>query len=144
MSYALPRTESAPLASINTTPLIDVLLVLLVMLVFTLPPITNSVSVDLPSGPPAPFKPKDVMNRLVLTDNGALLWNGNTIQPEQLDAELQATRALDPMPELQLAPEANASYDLTARVINQIKQAGISKFGFVGNERFRSFGKSGA
>ena len=141
MAFAQARSAPAPLGEINTTPLIDVLLVLLVMLVITIPAATNSVDVDLPQvGPPIDVR-TDV-NRLEITNGGELLWNGKRLEYAQLDDELGAAASLHPEPELDFAPEANASYRLAADVINRIKRAGITHFGFVGNERFRDFGKA--
>ena len=140
MAHAQTRSP-APLVNINVTPLIDVLLVLLVMLAITLPASTNVLPVDLPSD--GPIAPRLDVNRLVLTDGGEILWNESPLAYSELDAELRATARLRPQPELQFAPEPNASYDLAAHVMDRIKRDGITNFGFVGNERFRTFGKAG-
>ena len=132
----------APRSAINTTPLIDVLLVLLIMLVITIPVATHQVVFDLPSQGPRPHGPinRDV-NRLAITGDGALTWNGTPVTRGELAANLAATAALRPEPELQFRPDAEASYDLSAKVLNQIEQSQVTRFGFVGNEEFSEFGR---
>ncbi len=135
--------DGQPMMEMNTTPLIDVMLVLLIMLIFTLPPVTNSVNIDLPvanpNDTPPPVDP--IKNKLVLTQANEILWNGTPITPGELTSNLQTSLAMPVEPELQFEPEAEASYDLSAQVLNIIKASGITKFGFVGNEKYRVFGK---
>jgi biopolymer transport protein ExbD len=125
----------------NTTPLIDVMLVLLIMFIITIPVATHSVDIDLPTPSNAPTPDVDpIKNKVVLTANGEILWNDNAINQNQLVANLQQTLTFPVEPELQFEPEPMASYDLSAKVLNIVKASGISKFGFVGNEKYRSFG----
>ncbi|HTN14690.1 MAG TPA: biopolymer transporter ExbD [Sphingomonadaceae bacterium] len=127
----------------NTTPLIDVMLVLLVMLIFTIPVATNSVAVDLPlpDDKGVVLQPNPLVNKISLTSEGAILWNGAETDRAGLRASLQAANALRPQPELQYEPEAAAGYDIAAKVLNDIKASGATRFGFVGNDRYRSFEK---
>ena len=143
MTFAATQDAPLPLGDINTTPLIDVMLVLLVMLIFTIPVATHSVDIDLPppGKPPIEPIPNPVKNKVVLTTEGQILWNGDAIDQQQLGAGLAAAMRLKPEPELQFEPEAQASYDLSAKVLRTIKASGATRFGFVGNERYRSFGK---
>jgi biopolymer transport protein ExbD len=146
MAFAATRetpNRLLPIGEINTTPLIDVMLVLLVMLILTIPMATQSVDMDLPQvNSETPLPPLDHhRNRIVLTAGGAILWNGNTIDMAQLDAELADMVRMRPEPELQFEPEAQAGYDLSAHVLRSIKLSGATRFGFVGNERYRSFGR---
>lgn len=132
--------QPRPLGDMNTTPLIDVLLVLLVMLILTIPIATNSLDIDLPR--PAPDKvviPDPVVNRVTVTGDDAILWNREPVTEAQLVAGLQAAASLNPQPELQFDPDGAASYDISARTMNIIKGSGIRNFGFVGNHRFREF-----
>ncbi|MXP40089.1 biopolymer transporter ExbD [Altererythrobacter soli] len=141
MAMSGGRDDGSPMMEMNTTPLIDVMLVLLIMFIITIPVATHSVDIDLPTPSDAPTP--DVQpdkNKVVLTATGEILWNDNAINQSQLVANLQETLTFPVEPELQFEPEPNASYDLSAKVLNIVKASGVSKFGFVGNEKYRSFG----
>lgn len=144
MAMAGGKDDGAPMLEMNMTPLIDVLLVLLIMFIITIPVATHAVNIDLPQPDPNP-PPEDMIepdkNKIVLTQNNEILWNGTGINQNELVRNLQFTKNIVPEPELQFEPEATASYDLSARVLNIIKGSGVSRFGFVGNEQYRSFGK---
>lgn len=142
MSLAISSVPAPrPLADINTTPLIDVLLVLLVMHVITIPAATHSLDVDVATcGDDCTVPPLDPLrNRLVLDATDRTLWNGQIVNEGQLVAALTATRQLPVEPELQFAPDPAASYDAAAHTLRTVKASGVTKFGFVGNERFRTF-----
>ncbi len=143
MAFVTSRDGALPHGEMNTTPLIDVMLVLLVMLIFTIPVATNSVDVDLPVADDRglTLEPDPLVNKISLTSDGAILWNGTVTDRAGLRASLQAANALRPQPELQYEPEAAAGYDIAAKVLNDIKASGATKFGFVGNDRYRSFEK---
>ena len=138
---SLPRAR-APLSEINTTPLIDVLLVLLVMLVMTIPVATHSLDADLPKIGTT-VKPDQVSNRLRLDADGSLSWNGTAVSDAELAGLLDRTKRMAVIPELQFEPEAEASYLRAAEVLRIVKRAGIAGFGFVGNERYATFGGTG-
>ena len=127
--------DGAPMMDMNMTPLIDVLLVLLIMFIITIPVATHAVNIDLPQPNPndAQQEIDPVKNKIVLTQNGEILWNGEAINQGQLVRNLQLTRDIE--------PEPLASYDLSAKTLNIIKASGVTKFGFVGNEQYRTFGK---
>ena len=136
------KLDGEPMMDMNMTPLIDVLLVLLIMFIITIPVATHSVDIDLPqpnNAPPPVVEP--TKNKLVLTPQDQILWNGNPIDQGQLVAALQASTQMSPEPELQFEPEANASYDLSAKVLQIIKNSGVTRFGFVGNDKYRDFTK---
>ncbi|KHK92701.1 ExbD/TolR family protein [Novosphingobium malaysiense] len=142
MHSAASTPSTSPIAAINTTPLIDVMLVLLIMFVITIPAATNSIDIDLPvQGKPGPVHPDQLKNKIVLTANGTIEWNGTAITAAQLAGLLHQTTRMPIEPELQFEPDADTSYALAARVLNTIKAAGVTRFGFVGNERHRDFGK---
>ncbi len=131
--------EEAPLSGINTTPLIDVMLVLLIMFIITIPIQTHSVPVDLPSGPPPPVEMKQDRNKLVVTESGTLLWNGQEVSRRELKPLLFRMAAMQPQPELHFEPHAEARYQVVEEVLTDIKRANIAAMGFVGNERYASF-----
>ena len=147
MAMSGGKDDGAPMLEMNMTPLIDVLLVLLIMFIITIPVATHSVDIDLPQPNPNP-PPEDqidpIKNKIVLTQTDEILWNGDTLSEAELVRNLNLTREIVPEPELQFEPEALASYELSARVLNVIKASGVTKFGFVGNERYRTFGSVGA
>ncbi len=126
-----------PMLDINVTPLIDVLLVLLIMFIITLPVQTHAVKLDLPqdnSSPPPPIMP--TKNKVVITATNQILWNGSPVSQQQLRAYLDATQQMDPIPELHLQPEPNARYELVDQVLAVTKRAHVEKMGFVGNEAY--------
>ena len=142
MAMSGGHDDGQPMMEMNTTPLIDVMLVLLIMLIFTLPVATHSIDIDLPQASNVPTENIDpIKNTIVLTPQDQILWNGTPITDNQLVANLQQTLAFAVEPELQYEPESEASYDLAAKVLNIIKASGVTKFGFVGNEKYREFGK---
>lgn len=140
MAMSGGRDDGSPMMEMNTTPLIDVMLVLLIMFIITIPVATHSVDIDLPVPSDTPTENVDpVKNKIVLTREGQILWNAEPISQNQLVANLQQTLSYAVEPELQFEPEPDASYDLSAKVLNIIKGSGVTKFGFVGNEKYRQF-----
>ncbi len=137
------KLDGEPMLDMNMTPLIDVLLVLLIMFIITIPIATHSVDIDLPQGnpPPSDIDIDPVKNKLVITAEDRLLWNAVDITPGELVTTLQETTSMAVEPELQFEPDQLASYDRSAKVLQIIKSSGVTKFGFVGNEKYRVFGK---
>lgn len=137
------KLDGEPMMDMNMTPLIDVLLVLLIMFIITIPVATHSVDIDLPqpNPNPPPVTVEPVKNKLVLTAQEQILWNGTPITENDLVTILQQSLAMKPEPELQFEPEPLAPYDLSAKVLQIIKASGVTKFGFVGNDKYRDFGK---
>ena len=144
MAMSAGSDDGEPMMDMNTTPLIDVMLVLLIMFIITIPVATHSVDIDLPvpdTNPPPPDQIDPIQNKIVLTQSNEILWNGTPITMEEMVRNLLATKDIQPEPELQFEPEPNASYQLSANVLRNIKGTGVTKFGFVGNEKYREFGK---
>jgi biopolymer transport protein ExbD len=143
MAMSGGKDDGSPMMEINTTPLIDVMLVLLIMFIITIPVATHSVDIDLPAAVDNPTPPPvdPIKNKIVLTAQNIILWNGQALSPNQLVDNLNATKVINPEPELQFEPEPRASYDLSAKVLQVIKASGVTKFGFVGNEKYRVFSK---
>ena len=138
MAMAASTTEGEPMMDINTTPLIDVMLVLLIMFIITIPIQTHAVKLDLPQdqGKPPPDLPDPVKNKVVVTPDGKILWNGSPIDKIQLRQYLDITQTMNPIPELHLEPDPQARYVLVDEVLAVTKRAQVEKMGFVGNEKY--------
>ena len=138
MQTTSDNASAEPMMEINTTPLIDVMLVLLIMLIITIPIQTHAVKLDLPvnqpNQPPPPIDP--INNIVVVTHEGQILWNGSPVTKPQLRAYLDTTQQMNPIPELHLQPEASARYELVDEVLAVPQQAPVQKMGFVGNEYY--------
>jgi biopolymer transport protein ExbD len=132
-------TEPEPevMAEINTTPLVDVLLVLLVMLIITIPVQLQSVDVEMPgASTPPPAVPPEVV-QLDVTPAGAFLWNGEPVTTrEALEARFAAAGALAEQPEIHLRPNRAAKYDAVAAALSAAQRHGLVKIGLVGSEQF--------
>jgi len=144
MAMSGGKDDGSPMMDMNTTPLIDVMLVLLIMFIITIPVATHSVNVNLPQAtPPDQTVHVDpVKNKLVLTAANVITWNGSPINQGNLVSLLQATKALAVEPELQFQPEPYANYEIANQVIKIITDSKVTKFGFVGNENYAVFGKA--
>ena len=138
MAFA-SSAETAPLGEMNMTPLIDVLLVLLIMFVITIPLSAHAIDIDVGSSTDR-FDFDPVVNKVVVTERGTVLWNGQPASQSELKANLLLASRIAPEPELQFEPEGNASYDLSAHTLRTIKASPVTKFGFVGNDQYREFG----
>ena len=143
MAMSGGKDDGSPMMEMNTTPLIDVMLVLLIMFIITIPVATHAVNIALPQAtPPTDQQIIDpVKNKLVITQTNQILWNGAPTTGGQLVSLLAQTKTMATEPELQFQPEEYASYELANQVLRVIKESGVSKFGFVGNEQFAAFGK---
>jgi biopolymer transport protein ExbD len=137
--------DGAPMMEMNTTPLIDVMLVLLIMLMITIPPVTHMVDIDLPvqtNDPPPEVILDPVVNKIVVMDTNEVMWNGTPVTLDQVAQYLAQTKSMNPEPELQFQPAPNAGYEIVDNIMAVIKKSRITKFGFVGNDQYRTFGKS--
>jgi biopolymer transport protein ExbD len=139
MAMSSGTTEGAPMCDINTTPLIDVMLVLIVTLIVTLPIMTHAVKLDMP--PPNPNQPPptvqpDIINLDIYYD-GTVAWNGATIPTlDELEQQFQVAAAKDPQPELHLAPDSHVKYDVVAKVLAAAQRNHMAKIGFVNTSEF--------
>jgi biopolymer transport protein ExbD len=132
--------EGEPMLDMNVVPLIDVLLVLLIMFIITIPVQSHAVKLDLPQdsqAPPPPIEP--TKNKVVVTAAGQILWNGAPVNQEQLRQYLELSQQMNPIPELHLQPEPDARYELVDEVLAVTKRAHVEKMGFVGNEAYMNF-----
>ena len=128
--------EDEPMMEMNMTPLIDVLLVLLVMFIITIPVMTHAVKLDMPRPTNAPKLSEPVVINLEIDFDGTVLWNGSPVTVDSLDSYFRREAANDPQPELHIRPNKRASYDVVARVLAAAQRNGLLKIGFVGNEQF--------
>jgi biopolymer transport protein ExbD len=138
MQTTSDNESGEPMLDVNVTPLIDVMLVLLIMFIITIPIQTHAVKLDLPvnqeNPPPQVIEP--VKNKVVVTAEGQILWNGNPVTQNQLRQYLEVTQQMNPVPELHLQPDATARYELVDEVLAITKRAHVQKMGFVGNEYY--------
>ena len=135
----IAAAESSPMGEINMTPLIDVMLVLLVMFIITIPLQTHAVKLDLPKDCPGCPIIDRLKNKVVVTNAGEVLWNGTPITNDELAFNLAATTRLPKPPELHLQPEPEARYEAVADIFVAAKRAKVQRMGFVGNESYRTF-----
>jgi biopolymer transport protein ExbD len=119
----------------NTTPLIDVMLVLLIMFIITIPAQTHAVELDLPTCVGCP-KPDATVNTVTIGSAEQIAWNGVPISKQNLGALLRETQQMQPSAELHLRPDPEARYGTVDEVLAIIKRAHVQKFGFVGNEAY--------
>ena len=131
-AFAAPA--EAPIGDLNTTPLIDVMLVLLIMFIITVPIAAHKVPLDLPVGP-STERAEPVMHRLEIDAAGRISLDGRAVGQSELAAPLAAIAA-DSMAELSLRAEAETPYDRFDHVLAAVKRAGVTRLGMVGNERF--------
>ena len=133
--------DGEPMGEMNTTPLIDVMLVLLIMFIITIPIQTHAVKVDLPQNSDNQNQPQvdPVKNKIVIDPNGNLSWNGAPVNEVTLTQYLEQTKTMTPEPELHFQPDATAKYDRVDQVLAIIKRANVGKLGFIGNEQYREF-----
>ncbi len=145
MAMSGGKDDGQPMMEMNTTPLIDVMLVLLIMLMITVPPVSHAVNIDLPVNDPNAPPPPEVLptiNKILIMPNNEILWNGTPVSLQQVAQYLAQTKSMNPEPELQFQPAPTATYDTVDKVLAVVKRSGITKFGFVGNEQYRVFGKA--
>jgi biopolymer transport protein ExbD len=134
---AFAAIPDAPIANLNTTPLIDVMLVLLIMFILTVPIATHSVKMRLPVGTPPASRDAPSVHRLALDESGRLYWDGAAIAEAELPARLDGLMATHPDDGVvELQAEGGTRYEAFDRVLATVKRAGIERLGFVGNERF--------
>ena len=138
MQTTSDNAEGTPMMEINTTPLIDVMLVLLIMFIITIPVQSHAVKLDLPVNQPNDTPPPvdPIKNRLVVTATGGIQWNGTPVNLDQLRQYLDISQQMNPIPELHLQPEPEAPYGVVDEVLAVTKRARVEKMGFVGNEAY--------
>jgi biopolymer transport protein ExbD len=137
MAMQVGGAEGEPMVDMNTTPLIDVMLVLLILFIITLPITTHAVKLDMPrptNAPPPEVRTEPI--RLDIDWDGAIIWNGSLVKLDDLEGYFQSASAQSPQPELHVRPDRRADYDTVAKVLALAQRNGMQRIGFVGNEQF--------
>jgi biopolymer transport protein ExbD len=132
--------DGEPMMEMNMTPLIDVLLVLLIMFIITIPIQTHAVKVDLPVNDPTQSKPPidPEKNKVSIDAAGTVSWNGAPVDEVTLRQYLDTTATMNPEPELHFQPDPQARYEVVDRTLAVIKRSNVTKLGFIGNEQYRN------
>lgn len=130
--------SSDSMMDINMTPLIDVMLVLLIIFIITIPVMTNAVKIDNPLPPPPNFippPPPPVIN-LSIDFDGTLMWNGTQVTRPQLQSFIAQSAILVPQPEVHITVDKFAKYDVVAKTLADLQSRGMKKIGFVNNSLY--------
>jgi biopolymer transport protein ExbD len=122
---------------INTTPLVDVMLVLLIIFIITVPVMNHSVKIDLPRASSQPDETKPENINLSIDADGKLYWNAELIDASQLQARIAVAASRKPQPELHLRAERTTQYERVAQVMAAAQSAGLGKIGFVTDPKAR-------
>lgn len=129
--------EPEVMVEMNTTPLIDVMLVLLIMLIITIPIQLHSVNLNMPTGTPPPPTAPPVIVTIDIDFDGTIFWNGEAMPDRTaLEARLMNTAAMPDQPEVHLRPNKLVEYGAVAMVMASAQRLGVTKLGMVGNEQF--------
>ena len=128
--------EPEVMIDMNTTPLIDVMLVLLIMLIITIPAQLHSVNLDMPAPTNAPKKADPVVIKIDVDAASVINWNGAPVTRSELEAKLAEASAQQPQPELHIRSHAKAKYEAAAAVMANAQRMGLTKLGIVGSEQF--------
>ncbi len=137
MNIGVPSDEPEVMMDINTTPLIDVMLVLLIMLIITIPAQLHSVNLDMPTGKPPTKTVEPEIIKIDIDANGVVMWNQQALADRaSLDLRLMQAKALPVQPELHIKSHAKAKYETVAGVLASAQRIGLTKLGIVGSEQF--------
>ena len=129
--------EEDVMIDINTTPLIDVMLVLLIMLIITIPIQLHAVNMDMPIGNPPPPLVKPEVVRIDIDPASTIYWNGIAVTlGGELESKMQAAARQQTQPEVHLRPNKLAKYDVVAKVMASAQRIGLTKMGIIGSEQF--------
>jgi len=123
--------HTQPMSEINTTPLVDVMLVLLVIFIITAPLLTHAVKIDLPQATSQPIEDKPEVISIAINDAGQLFWNDMPLVEGELSQKLVLVADQKPQPELQIRADKATRYQVLAEVMADAQNAGVTKLGFV-------------
>lgn len=130
-SSMLSNAHTQPMSEINTTPLVDVMLVLLVIFIITAPLLTHAVKIDLPQATSQPLPEKPEVISLAIDAKGNTYWNDALIEQAMLKSRLEDAAKQTPQPELQIRADKETRYQLLSEVMADAQNAGITKLGFI-------------
>ena len=137
MNVGSSGREMDVMIDINTTPLIDVMLVLLVMLIITLPIQLHSVNLNMPVGNPPPPLVKPEVVKIDIDNTSRIYWNGEIVEDRAvLEEKIASAAAQQTQPEIHLRPDKNAKYSQVALVLASAQRLGLTKIGIIGSEQF--------
>ena len=125
------QNEDGLMAEINMTPMVDVMLVLLIIFIITVPVITHSVKVDLPQASQQPTEVKPDVVTLTVQRDGSLMWNDESLTFENLELRLQAVAQQEKQPELRIQGDKAVEYEKVIQVMAAAQRAGVEKLGFM-------------
>ena len=125
------RGTNQPMSEINTTPLVDVMLVLLVIFIITAPLLSYAIKLDLPNDPAPAAEPAPATIRLSIDAAGAIYWDGEPVSDAELAARMAEAAKTTTLPELHLRADKATRYERIAFVLSTAQQAGLAKIGFV-------------
>ncbi len=129
--------ENNPMIDMNTTPLIDVMLVLLIMIIVTLPIMTHAVKLDMPRPDPSTPDVQPELIEIVIDYDGTILWNGTQVPNiDTLERYFNTEAAKIPQPQVAIRPDARVKYDYVVQVLAAAQRNRIEKMGLIGNEQF--------
>ena len=137
MNFRADSRDDEPMIEMNMTPLIDVMLVLIIMLIITIPIQNHAINLNMPAGnPPPPLAPPVVVN-VDVTADGTVLWDGIVVPDRAaLEAKMQEVVKQPTQPEVHLRPNKLVAYKSVAAVMASAQRLGVTKIGMVGNEQF--------
>jgi biopolymer transport protein ExbD len=136
MNVGTDNSDGEPMIEMNMTPLIDVMLVLLIMFIITIPIQTHAVKMNMPVGPSAPPPVPPEIIRIDVDFDGTIGWNGVIVERPELESKLATVAAQANQPEVHLRPNKLVTYKVVAMILASAQRLGVTKIGIVGNEQF--------
>jgi len=128
--------EPEVMMDINTTPLIDVMLVLLVMLIITIPIQLHSVTLEMPVGAPPVNKVQPEKIQINIDEKSTVFWQGSPVTTAELDEKMTSSASLNPQPEVHIRPHKSSQYAVFASVLSSSRRCGLTKVAVIGSEQF--------
>jgi biopolymer transport protein ExbD len=138
MAMNVGSSEGESYSDINMTPLIDVMLVLLIIFIITIPVMTHAVKIDNPLPPPPNFvppPPPEIVN-ISIDFDGTIMWNGNPVDRATMQGYIRQEATKDPLPEVHITVDKFAHYEIVAQTLADLQSRGLKKLGFVNNDFF--------